>query len=155
MQPKMLKHQLTPEQIASLLAQATVGHLATVSPNGQPYVVALNFVVLDGKIYFHGRNQGQKIDYLSAEPRVCFETAVEDGYQHGPTACHSTTKYRSVVAIGTAAVIDDHNLLVRVLEEFTKKYAPQHVEPVFSEESLARTSVIEVTVSGWTGKYFI
>jgi nitroimidazol reductase NimA-like FMN-containing flavoprotein (pyridoxamine 5'-phosphate oxidase superfamily) len=149
----MLKYQLNDEEIGKLLAEVTLGHLATVSKDGQPYVIPLNFVILEGKIYFHGRGQGQKIDNLSFEPRVCFEAAIEDGYTQGPGACSTTARFRSAIAVGTASIVEDKDKVILVLTQFSRKYAPQHAEPDFPEEHLSKTTVIEVTVTKWTGKY--
>jgi nitroimidazol reductase NimA-like FMN-containing flavoprotein (pyridoxamine 5'-phosphate oxidase superfamily) len=148
----MQKNQLTVEEIEALLEQAHVGRLGLTSEDGA-YVVPLNFVYLDGKVFFHGRRTGHKLDCLARDPRACFEVDVVDGYRHGPTPCATTTFFRSVVAFCRAAVTDDQALVERVLKKFSEKYSPQHVEPVIPPDKRALTAVIEATVLRWTGKF--
>ena len=147
------KGPLSDPEILRVLAEAPVGYLATLGPDGSPRVVPLNFVEMDGRIYFHGPGQGQKVEDIEGDPRVSFSAAVVDDTRHGPTPCATTALFRSVVASGTAKLARDSDLTIRVLAALTRKYAHQHESPAFEERHLARTSVIEVTVTGWTGKY--
>ena len=150
---KSRKGRLDDREIEALLGEATVGHLATVGPDGRPYVVPVNFVAFGGRIYVHGPPAGRKIENLSADPRACFEAAVEDGFLRGPAPCDTTALFRSVVAEGEARMVGDRDLVVRVLEAFSRKYSPEHSEPSFEEARVARTHVIEVSVTRWTGRF--
>jgi nitroimidazol reductase NimA-like FMN-containing flavoprotein (pyridoxamine 5'-phosphate oxidase superfamily) len=147
------KGPLDQEGILKVLAEADTGFLATLGADGSPHVVPLNFVELDGKIYFHGPARGQKIDDIERDPRVSFSAAVTDRFVHGAVPCDTATIFRSVVAEGAAALNPDKELAIRVLAALTRKYAPMHESPAFEEDRLARTFIIEVTVTRWTGKY--
>jgi nitroimidazol reductase NimA-like FMN-containing flavoprotein (pyridoxamine 5'-phosphate oxidase superfamily) len=150
---KSVKGLLDEPGIARVLREATVGHLATVGPDGRPYVVPVNFVELEGRIYVHGPGRGRKIENIAADPRVCFEAAVEDGFLRGPAPCDTAALFRSVVAEGEARLAGDPGLAVRVLTAFTRKYAPEHPDPGFEADRVARTHFIEVTVIRWTGRF--
>ena len=62
------------DAITDLLNRAPVGRVATVSTDGTPYVVPVNFAFEGDRIYFHCALEGMKLDYISANPKVGFET---------------------------------------------------------------------------------
>ena len=60
MQPNMQKYPLTEEQMDALLDRARMGVISTIGEDGYPYGTPVNFVVMDGRIFFHGRKVGEK-----------------------------------------------------------------------------------------------
>jgi hypothetical protein len=76
-----------------------VGRLSLNTADG-PYVVAINYIYLEGYIYFHIGQTGRKVDALRTDPLVCF--LVDDA---GPLAlleqdCGISQIYESVVCSG-------------------------------------------------------
>ena len=65
----MAQEVLTREETIDLLTQETIGHLATFDATGYPYIVPLNYVYYQGKIYFHCAHEGRKLDNLTANNR--------------------------------------------------------------------------------------
>ncbi|MHC4207121.1 MAG: pyridoxamine 5'-phosphate oxidase family protein, partial [Planctomycetota bacterium] len=55
---------ITEEEAMTLLSSAEYGVLSTVSDNGEPYGVPLNFCIIDHCIYFHCAIEGRKIDNI-------------------------------------------------------------------------------------------
>ena len=155
MQGRMKEHPLSQEEISALLLSQQVGNLGTVSPAGFPYITPVHFVVIEGKIYIHGLCAGQKIDYLNANPKIGFEVFNMIGLIHDPELpCETNTDYQSVIILGTAKVIDDDALKIKVLDEVVKKYTPQHAGKSYPPAMLKATGVIEITPAETTGKYF-
>ena len=72
---------LDKNKIETFLQQARVGHLGMVDGN-LPYVVPLNFVWIDGKIYFHGATGGRRNRVIDANLEVCFSVCEEIGRAH-------------------------------------------------------------------------
>lgn len=60
------------------LTRMRFGHLATVDGEGNPYVVPIDYRYVDGMIYFHGADKGQKIENIRRHPNVCFEVTSVD-----------------------------------------------------------------------------
>ncbi len=56
-----------------LLSKMKVGHIGTVDSEGKPHIVPISFDYVDGTIYFHGSNKGQRGRNISGNPNVCFE----------------------------------------------------------------------------------
>ncbi len=134
----------------AFLEAAKVGRLA-LSVNDEPYVVPVVFVYFNAKIFFHCAREGKKIDYLSANARVCFEVDEFLEVKTADTPCNSTLTYRSVIAYGTAAFVDDAGEREAVLLRLMEKYArPSHAP--FDTNMLERTVIVAITVDWLTGK---
>jgi hypothetical protein len=144
---------MTEKDAYAFLAAGIEGRLATCDPAGQPYIVPLNYVYREGKIYFHCKQTGRKLDNIAENNRVCFEvsetvkTTLSDGL---PCAC--STRYISVLAFGSARVISDNakksallNLLVSQLA------AGRSFQPV-EEQQAARCAVVEIAIDRVSGK---
>jgi uncharacterized protein len=155
MQGRMKEHPLSPEEIKSLLLAEQVGNLGTISAGGFPYITPVHFVLIEDKIYVHGLRIGQKIKYLKENPKVGFEVFKMNGLIHDPELpCDTNTDYQSVIILGTAKLIDDDSLKIKVLDEVVKKFTPQHTGKAYPAAMLKATGVIEITALETTGKYF-
>lgn len=154
MQARMKHHQLTDEQICSLLKTEKTGHLATLNPDGSPYVVPVHFVYSDERIYIHGLPKGQKIDNLTQDARVCFCVERMDGILLDERPCDVNTAYQSAVIKGHAKMISDMALKNTVLRHIIEKYTPSLAAAPLPEAAVRGTGVIEITIDEWTGKYF-
>lgn len=155
MQNRMKTHQLTEEEINQLLKEETVGHLATVSADGIPYVIPVHFVHNNQKIYIHGLIRGQKLDNIAANANVCFETDRFETFimPEDDSPCDVNTQYKSVIITGTAKVIDDEKIKVDALNKIVEKYTPLLAGIDFGN-SIKATAVIEISVVECTGKYY-
>lgn len=91
--------QTTQEEAIRILQNLKYLSVAMLNEDGSPYNVVVDCVYDDGKIYFHSANEGQKLDCIRHDPRVCAS---------GLLWCHqrcanSTTRYASVVIHGKGA----------------------------------------------------
>jgi nitroimidazol reductase NimA-like FMN-containing flavoprotein (pyridoxamine 5'-phosphate oxidase superfamily) len=138
------------DETKSFLGGARVGRLA-MSKADEPYMVPVNFVYFQEKIYFHCAREGRKIDYLATNARVCFEVDEFLGVRKGDTPCASTVKYRSVIAFGKAAFVEAVDVKKEALRRLIKKYGGAFSDFV-DEEAFNRTSLVAITVEWMTGK---
>jgi len=67
----MLIHEMTLEECRATLARADFGRLACARDD-QPYVVPIHFAY-DGDSVYGLTTDGQKIDWMRSNPRVCLE----------------------------------------------------------------------------------
>ncbi|MDR2367841.1 MAG: pyridoxamine 5'-phosphate oxidase family protein [Deltaproteobacteria bacterium] len=155
MQPRTIKYALSEDEIFELIENGKVGHLATVGEDGWPYVIPINYVTLNGKLYLHCRKAGgMKLDNLRDDDRVCFEVSTVSGYKTGETPCKNTTLFRSAIGRGRARILGDGDPLIEAtLLRFTEVYAPHLSEPVIPKDKMELAAVIELTIDKWTGKY--
>lgn len=157
MRERTKKQLMRPEQTIALLERAKTGHLGTIRKSGAPYVVPVQFVLLDGKIYFHGAAEGEKLENMLRDNRVCFEVCQEFGLSYSKDAeqaCAVNTKYESAVVFGEARIIEDKSEKERALRSLVEKYVPEFANKEFNAQSLARTAVIAIEKLEYTGKEF-
>jgi nitroimidazol reductase NimA-like FMN-containing flavoprotein (pyridoxamine 5'-phosphate oxidase superfamily) len=112
------------EEARTLLAGAYCGRLATVGPDGWPYVIPLLYVWVDGEIWTHNtRVVGHLRTNVNHESRVCFEVD-EPGeiFPYGRFDCDTTIAYRSVVVFGTIRVVEDPAQKARFCDALMAKY---------------------------------
>lgn len=157
MQPRMKEHELDPGRAAELLCVCETGRFTTISRDGYPYTIPVHFVYIDGKIYFHGRRQGHKMDNIANNSKVCFEIDALYGYikQNAPAAaCQVNSDYESVIITGDACVVEDLQEKKKVLTQIVTKYAPEMQGLPMPEKVIAVTAVVAVSIKTCTGKYY-
>jgi len=116
-----------PNEIQRILSLTNIGRLATSGQDGYPYVTPVNFVSLNGNIYFHCAPKGEKLDNLTRDPRVCFEVDVPLSYidigldPNRPT-CNLHQFYHCVIIRGSASVVKDDTLKVEALNALIAKH---------------------------------
>lgn len=152
------------DQMDQLLREATHGYLGLTGPDGWPRVVPLNFVTLDGKLYFHGATEGEKMDSIAADDRVTF-VVVEDfslvpSYFRDPKfACPATQYYKAVAIRGRARVVEDVDEKAKALQALMEKlqpeggYVPITAEDKLYRKSLRTTAVVAVEIERMTAKF--
>lgn len=146
------KDREMPEDLAlSLIDGCKYASLATAGKDGYPYIVPLN-VAREGKVlYFHCAAQGEKIENLKDNSRVCL-CCVKDDVRFPER--EFTTHYQSAVVRGTARQVTGGGEKIRALELLCKKHTPAHMEN-FGEEvkkHLHRTAVWRIEAENITGK---
>jgi len=85
-------------EVRDLLRRAEWGVLSTVSEDGTPYGVPLNYWVTDDSLYFHCAVEGRKTENLGHSPSVSF--CVVGTTEVMPEKFG--TKYESVIVAGRA-----------------------------------------------------
>ena len=155
MQHRMKEFTLPEKDINHLLETSEVGRISTNGLDGYPYTVAVHFIYLDGFIYFHGLPQGEKLDNIKNDNRVCFEIDEFTDYLTEDLAvvCDVDSVYKSVVVRGDAEVVEDMEEKARVLKALIKKLAPQLSDMPMPEARIQGTAVVRIKPVSITGKY--
>ena len=138
------------EEIEKILNQETIGYLG-LSTDGMPYVVPLNYGYIGGKVIFHCGLTGKKLDYLKANPRVCFTVGRQSGEvrRHGTgDPCHVDSD--SVICYGEARVIEDLDERKVALDTFNRCYQEDAEE--ISLEEASECYAVEIEISEMTGR---
>ncbi|WP_027417223.1 pyridoxamine 5'-phosphate oxidase family protein [Aneurinibacillus terranovensis] len=148
-----------PAEIEKFLHTARVGYLGLVDNEGT-YVVPLNFVWHEGYLYFHGSQDGRKIDALNHPATVCFTVAEEYGTIADPIPAHTDTAYKSVMVFGKPERVASLDEATEVLQAMLDKYVPgyypaslaqSHVDKYRSNMG-SRTVVYRIIPEHVTGK---
>ena len=114
-------------EIERILSSANIGRLATKGRDGFPYIVPVNFVSMDKAIYFHCAPEGEKLDNIAVDPRVCFEVDIplsylDAGFDPSKPVCGVTQFYQCVIIRGNAAIVRDEKQRIRVLNGLLEKH---------------------------------
>jgi nitroimidazol reductase NimA-like FMN-containing flavoprotein (pyridoxamine 5'-phosphate oxidase superfamily) len=140
---------ITEEEAMALISRAEYGVLSTVSENGEPYGVPLNFCIIDRCIYFHCAVEGRKIDNIKQNKSVSFCTVGNTEIlpdQFG-------TKYESVIVSGGIEEVFDDNKQI-ALEGLLHKYSPDFFDKglKYIEALREKTKVFKITINSLSGK---
>jgi nitroimidazol reductase NimA-like FMN-containing flavoprotein (pyridoxamine 5'-phosphate oxidase superfamily) len=146
---KEIKEKVVLEEI---LRENQVGRLGT-TVDGCPYIVPMNFVYTKNKIILHTHRDGKKVKDIQQNPNVCFE--VDSGeIVEGDDPCNYSWTYRSVIANGSARLIEDPEDKLKALRLLSDKYAfgkgkRLNLDKITKFKDLL---VIEISVDEMTGK---
>jgi uncharacterized protein len=136
-----------------LLAGAPVGRLGTIGRDGCPMIKPVNFVHHRGGIYFHSALEGEKIDAIRRDGRVCFEIDLPIAYVKSTgMPCKADYLYQSVIIKGKAHILSDRDEGVSALRALMEKYQPEGGYGNFPAEKLALTAVVRIDIDEITGK---
>ncbi len=141
------------EVIVELLNACPVGRLGTIGKDGYPMVKPLNFAYYEGKIYFHSAREGEKIDDIRRDNRVCFEVDLPIAFMKGnENPCRAEYLYRSVIIKGRASIIEERTEKIFALKCLMEKYQPGGGYGDFPEEKLRITGIVRIDIEEITGK---
>ena len=138
------------EEMERILHEGTIGYLG-LSMNEKPYVVPLNYSYVEGKIIFHCALAGQKLDYLRANPQVCFTVGWQSGQvrRHAEgDPCHVDND--SVICYGRARIIEDVKERKNALDTFNRCFQPDAKE--ITLEEAAKCCAVEIEIAEMTGR---
>ena len=133
-----------------LLARALAGRLGMCKDN-QPYAVPMCFLYHDGRIFFHSARQGRKMDFMRANPTVCFQVD-EHSLVSSSKPCKFTMNYHSVVAVGRVRFLADSKEKLKILKLLVRKYDTGNLAELLSEKKTNRVEVGEITIAEISGK---
>jgi len=136
------------EKAMEILSNAQYGFLSTIGENGYPYAIAVNHVIVDGRICFHCAASGAKTSNIAANSKVCFSVA------NSPEVLAQalSTAYESAVAFGTARQLEGEEK-IKVLEAIFGKFAPNYAGASdYMKKHGAVTAIYEIEIDHLTGK---
>jgi len=91
------------KEIDDIIQEALVCRLAFAMYN-EPYLVPVSFGYDGEHIYFHTARTGRKLDFIHANPRVCFEVERNVGIiPHPSEACKWSVSFESAIGYGTVS----------------------------------------------------
>jgi len=138
------------DEMESILRQETLGFLG-LCRDGQPYVVPMTYAYVDGKILFHCAWEGKKLDYIRANPRVCFTVGRQfDMVIRHPQGAQCAENHDSVICCGTARILEDETERWEALNAFNRAIL-QDAEAI-SLRDVSACCAVEIAVDEMTGR---
>ena len=103
---------MSESEVADFLATAKVLNVATIGPTGHPHLVAMWFVMRDGKPTFWTFGRSQKVQNLRRDPKITGLVEAGDEYQ----------ELRGVEVRGDAVLLDDPAEVLTIGLAVAEKY---------------------------------
>lgn len=149
--PKRGSHELA--VIHEILDAAFLAHVG-FSVNGQPFVIPTLFGRDGEKLYIHGSAASRMLRQLDTGVSACVTVTHVDGLVLARSAFHHSMNYRSVVAFGTAKMIEDPARKVEALRVVSEHLIKGRWDDVRqpNEKELKATSVLEFTIDEASAK---
>lgn len=139
-----------PALMSWIIDQAQVCRLGLAKDN-IPYVLPVSFGYDGHALYFHTAKEGRKLDFLAANPRVCFEC--EHAVQllrHESNPCKWSVSFQSVIGYGTVQELTEpsekRSGLNRIMQHYSGREWP------FTREDLEKVCVWRLGIESLTGK---
>ncbi len=144
---RRIDKQLSVSDTFALLERGQEGILGTISENGYPYTVVLNYVFFNNKVYFHCAKEGHKLDNIVNNNKVSF-TVYDNVEVIGEEL---NTLYQSVTLFGRARIIDAS---YEILMALINKYASISLDKadIMIKKEMDITTIVEIEIDHITGK---
>jgi nitroimidazol reductase NimA-like FMN-containing flavoprotein (pyridoxamine 5'-phosphate oxidase superfamily) len=144
--------ELTKNEINNILQSQSIGRLACVDKNNNPYLIPICYYY-DGKSLYAQSREGKKIDILRTHPNVCFQVDI----------INNSNNWKSVIVYGTfeelkgqSAITAKEELFNTVLTLMTNSASHkfEHESSTKIDDSLRSKSVIfAIHVKEVTGRF--
>jgi len=141
------------ETIDKILDEGFVCHVG-FSVDGQPYVIPTMYARVGDAIYFHGSAASRMLRGAGAGIPVCVTVTLVDGLVLARSVFNHSMNYRSVVAVGWAAVVDAPVEKIAALRAFTEKILPGRWNDARqpNEKELKATSILRLPLTEASAK---
>ena len=138
-----------PAEMAEIIRSARLMRIALVDGDW-PFLVPV-FYGYDGThLYFHGAQQGQKVDLIRKNPNIAFEISVDHGIIEDAEPCDFEAKHRTVIGRGKASFLSDPQEKAAALDLIVAKFTPKKFE--YPASKLEHTGVVKIEVVALQGK---
>lgn len=125
---KLARFAETPEVALALFARAPSIRFAAADEAGAPILRTLSAVVVDGRLCFHGADDGEKLGLVGRRAVASCEeivAQVASYWIHPEHACPASTYYRSALIEGRVERVDDLGQKARILTAIMERFQPE------------------------------
>jgi nitroimidazol reductase NimA-like FMN-containing flavoprotein (pyridoxamine 5'-phosphate oxidase superfamily) len=146
---RRMDRSIPESEAKDILQKGEYGILSTVSPDGEPYGVPLNYSYAGDAIYFHCAREGHKLENLSTNSRVSFCVVGKTEV----TPHKFGTKYESVMVFGEAYEVTDGEKregLTALANKYFAGFLEASMEYIKKEED--KTRVYKIAIESMAGK---
>ena len=103
---------MTEAETAAYLEEQTILNIATIGPSGHPHLVAMWYVVMDGKVTFWTFGKSQKILNLRRDAKITGLIESGDTYD----------QLKGLELVGSGRIIDDFDKVLSIGKAVGLKY---------------------------------
>ncbi len=141
------------EIIYKILDEGFVCHLGFTADE-QTFVIPTMYARVGDAVYFHGSAASRMLRGASTGLNVCVTVTLADGLVLARSVFNHSMNYRSVVALGNAAVVDEPGEKLQALRAFTEKILPGRWNDARqpNEKELKATSILRLPLTEVSAK---
>ena len=141
------------EAIYKILDEGFVCHVG-FNADGQTFVIPTMYARVGEAICFHGSAASRMLRGVSAGLNVCITVTLSDGLVLARSVFNHSMNYRSVVALGNAAIVDEPAEKLAALRAFSEKILPGRWNDARqpNEKELKATSILRLPLSEVSAK---
>ena len=136
-------------EIEGIIRRASICRIGLVDGD-EPYLVPVCFGYERSALYFHGALAGRKVELIRKNSKVCFEIDTDVEIVNVETLCDAVVKYRSVIGVGRAYILEDDEEKSHGLNLIMRQYTEGDFS--FPKSELDKTLVVKVDIESITGK---
>ncbi|MGB7982989.1 MAG: pyridoxamine 5'-phosphate oxidase family protein [Candidatus Nanopelagicales bacterium] len=137
----------------AILAEAIVGHVGFVGPDGGPVVLPVGIAPDGDRVLLHGSSGSRMLRTLAAGAPVCLTVTHLDGLVLARSAFESSMNYRSLVVLGSARALagDEKWAALQSLTEHLTPGRWDALRPMTAKE-VAATTVLALDLAEFSVK---
>ncbi len=136
-------------EIERIIKEASICRIGLVDGD-EPYIVPVCFGYEKNALYFHGALVGRKVEVIRKNNRVCFEMDTDVAMVSAGEPCGWATKYRSVIGVGRACILQSDEEKTHGLKVIMRQYSEKDFN--FPKERLDSVLVVRIDVESIIGK---
>lgn len=140
---------MSSEWALEVMRKAPYITVSMTKADGTAYGLPLSLAAKDDETwYFHGAMEGEKLEAIKSNPRVCLSAVTRCAPVVGPKSGEFTLEFKSAVAFGQAEIVEDEAEKIEALRLICQRFLPKHMAAFDAsiERSLARTAVVKITL---------
>jgi len=139
--------------ICKILDEGFVCHVG-FTVDGQTYVIPTMYGRVGDAIYFHGSAASRMLRGVGSGLNVCLTVTLADGLVLARSVFNHSMNYRSVVALGSAVIVDEPSEKLAALQAFTEKILPGRWSDARqpNEKELKATSILRLPLNEVSAK---
>ena len=139
--------------ICKILDEGFVCHVG-FTVDGQTYVIPTMYARVGDAIYFHGSAASRMLRGVGSGLNVCLTVTLADGLVLARSVFNHSMNYRSVVALGSAVIVDEPGEKLAALQAFTEKILPGRWNDARqpNEKELKATSILRLPLNEVSAK---
>ena len=141
------------ETIYKILDEGFVCHVGFAT-EGQPFVIPTLYARVGDAIYFHGSAASRMLRGAANGIAVCITVTLTDGLVLARSVFNHSINYRSVVALGKAALVTEPAEKLEALRAFTNTIVPGRWTDARqpNEKELKATSILKLALTEVSAK---
>jgi hypothetical protein len=141
------------DAVNQILDEAFLCHVG-FAVEGQPYVIPTSYGRDGDTLYIHGSAASRMLRNLDKGVPVCITVTLLDGLVLARSVFNHSMNYRSVVVLGTAALVDDPAEKLAALRALSEHIIPHRWDDSRqpNEKELKATSVLRLPITEFSAK---